>query len=288
MKQNTNYKVRLSEAITWLRFPRIFQKSIKLEKIIILISLAIVFIYANRRLYDYYSPAKERHVYKTNAPNSDTLRIAYIGDSWAYLHNKHNCQIAQLLEDSIHHPVMVYSLGLSGFTSKEIYNALFDVEEFKHFMKKGYHYCYISAGINDTYKKMGTSYYQKSMDCLIRFLLANHIQPIIQEIPDYDINKAYQNQETNIKLTRQLSMLINGVSLDCKQEFRDALEELIKEKGYQDQVSIVRYQSWNNNYSDDLMKLYLTDGIHLNDYGYSVLDSTIATICIAAHESNKK
>ena len=284
MKQNINYKVRLSEAITWLRFPRTFRKAIKLEKIIILISLAIVFIYANRRLYDYYSPAKERHVYKTNAPNSDTLRIAYIGDSWAYLHNKHNCQIAQLLEDSIHHPVMVYSLGLSGFTSKEIYNALFDVEEFKHFMKKGYHFCYISAGINDTFKKMGTSYYQKSMDCLIRFLLANHIRPIIQEIPDYNIKKAYQNQETNIKLTRQLSMLINGVPLDCKQEFRNALDELIKEKGYQDQVSIVRYQSWNPNGVQDLNSLYVNDGMHLNDKGYERLDSAIAkTILTSCH-----
>ena len=71
-------------------------------------------------------------------------------------------------------------------------------------------------------------------------------------------------------------MFINNQPIDCKQIFRDALEELILEKGYQDKVSIIRYQTWNNNYYDDLNKLYLNDGLHLNEQGYDKLDSAIA------------
>lgn len=71
-------------------------------------------------------------------------------------------------------------------------------------------------------------------------------------------------------------MFINNQPIDCKQIFRDALEELILEKDYQDKVSIIRYQTWNNNYYDDLNKLYQDDGLHLNKQGYIKLDSIIA------------
>ena len=64
--------------------------------------------------------------------------------------------------------------------------------------------------------------------------------------------------------------------MDCKQQFRDALNERIIENGFQDNVSIIRYQTWNNNYYDDLNKLYQDDGLHLNKQGYIKLDSIIA------------
>jgi lysophospholipase L1-like esterase len=152
-------------------------------------------------------------------------------------------------------------------------------------MEKGYDYCYISAGINDTYKKMSTSYYQESMDCIIQFLPANHIHPIIQEIPNYNITKAYDNQKTEKKLLRQISMLINGTDLDCKQQFRNALDKLVQKKRYQDKVNIVRYKSWNKRYENDLKNLYIEDQMHLNEKGYSVLDSVIAYEIIK-HYSN--
>ena len=123
---------------------------------------------------------------------------------------------------------------------------------------------------------MSTSYYQKSMECIIEFLLANNIHPVIQEIPDYNIVKVYHKQKTSKKLIRQLSMVINNTPLDCKQQFRDALDELIREKGYQDKISIVRYKTWNNDYANDLINLYIDDQMHLNERGYQLLDSVIA------------
>ena len=64
--------------------------------------------------------------------------------------------------------------------------------------------------------------------------------------------------------------------MDCKQLYRNALDDLIQEKDYQDKVSIIRYKSWNKDYFKDLETLYLSDGVHLNDYGYAILDSIIA------------
>lgn len=248
----------------------------KYKLIILLIALITSCIIMGLKLYSYYAPAQLHPPYQTIQHHDDTIRIAYIGDSWAFGHQFHQCKIKEYLENELHRPVVVNSYGIGGLTSKEIYNALFELDILKHFMEKGYDYCFISAGINDTYKKMSTSYYQESMDCIIQFLLANHIHPIIQEIPDYDIKKAFESQTTKKKLIRRLSMLVNFTSMDCKQDFRNTLDDLINEKRYKDKVSVIRYKSWNKEYKNDLKRLYINDGMHLNEKGYEVLDSMIA------------
>ena len=242
------------------------------------------------RAYHYYAPPQLQGPYKVSNHDihDDTTRIAFIGDSWAYMHKGHNCKIAKIIESSTHRPAAVYSFGVCGLTSKEIYENIFDNKDFRHFLsKRHYEFCYVSAGINDTYKKMYTSYYQHSMDCIIQFLLYYHTHPIIQEIPDYNISLSFVRQKTSKQLLRRLSMMINDIPLDCKQIFRDALDELISEKGYQDKVSIIRYKSWNNDYSNDLKHIYLEDGLHLNEYGYAKLDSIIAHEIIASIKKGK-
>ncbi len=236
------------------------------------------------KMYKYYAPPQIREPYQMNSTEDDILRIAYIGDSWAFFHKENNSIIEQILCDSLHRPVMVHSFGICGLTSKEIYESMHEDNEFRDFLEQHkYDYCFISAGINDTYKKMSISYYQNSIDGIIKLLLANQIRPIIMEIPDYDIQKAYKWQTADKKALRRLSMFINNTPLDCKQLFRDALDELIQEKGYADKVSTIRYQSWNNEYLNDLNTLYLRDGMHLNEEGYAKLDSVIAHTIIALH-----
>lgn len=233
------------------------------------------------RAYNYYTPPQLREPYKfySHKNNDDTIRIAFIGDSWVYMHNNHNCKITQIIEDSIHRPISTHSFGICGLTSKEIYEHIFDDPDFRQFIQdKKYDYSFVSAGINDTYKKMSSSYYKKSMEGIINFLLANHIHPIILEIPDYNIIKTYDNQKKDKKLLRRLSMYINSTPLDCKQDFRDALDKLINEKGYNNKISVIRYNTWNNDYEKDLKRLYLNDGMHLNEDGYEVLDSMIAIV----------
>ena len=73
--------------------------------------------------------------------------------------------------------------------------------------------------------------------------------------------------------------------MDCKQQFRNALDKLVQKKRYQDKVNIVRYKSWNKRYENDLNNLYIEDQMHLNEKGYSVLDSVIAYEIIK-HYSN--
>ena len=231
--------------------------------------------------YNYYTPPTKRKAYIIPYYNDDTLRVAYIGDSWAAMHKEYDCILAQIIEDSIHRPVKVSSFGMHGKTSKEIYESLFESQSMHSFMMHGYDYCFISAGINDTYKKMNTNYYKKSMDHLIRFLLTNHIHPIILDIPDYDIVKAYENQQTARQILRKTSTFITGSLTDCKQTFRNALSDLINEDN-EWRISILKYQEWNNDYQNDLKSYYLSDGMHLNKNGYDRLDS-----CIAQHVFRK-
>lgn len=246
---------------------------------IILLALCIICLFIAYPTYKYYSAPKQEKIYLFQShSNNDTINIAFIGDSWAFMHREHPCKIADYLEHVIHKPVRIYSFGISGLTSKEIYESIYDNEDFRLFMQqRQYDYCYISAGINDTYKKMSTIYYKTSIDYIIQLLLENHIHPIIQEIPDYDIQKAYDRQENSRKLLRKLSSYINGCPLDCKVLYRNTLKELIIEKNYKDSVSVLKYRVWNSNYSKDLQELYRSDGMHLNEYGYTVLDRAIAT-----------
>lgn len=238
----------------------------------------ICFIIA-KQIYNYYAAPNQMQPYVFQRfIKNDTINIAFIGDSWAFLHKNHSCKIAEFLEHELHKPVRVYSFGINGLTSKEIYESMYDNEELRLFMQlKQFDYCYISAGINDSYKKMSTSYYKKSIDYIIQLLLKNHIRPIIQEIPDYDIRKAYNRQKYPKKLLRNISSFINRCPLDCKDLYRNSLKALIIEKNYKDKVSVLQYQVWNNNYKKDQQELYLPDGMHLNECGYSALDRAIAT-----------
>ena len=227
--------------------------------------------------YHYYDSPKLRQQYQLSTNHDDTLHIAYIGDSWAFMHNYHECKIAQLLNDTIHQTIRVHSFGTCGLTSKEIYENLFNDSKLEQFFqKRTYNYCFISAGINDTYKKMSTSYYKTSMDGIIQFLLANQIYPIIFEIPDYNIQKAFAKQTIFKLILRRISMFITETPIDSKQQLRNSLNELIIEKGYTNRVSVIRYKTWNKNYVDDQRQLYQNDGMHLNAKGYDVIDSIIA------------
>ena len=255
-----------------------------MKRLLILFLLIIVSICGILTYYAYlyYAPPQLRESFQlSDNQQTDTLRIAYIGDSWAFLHRDHSCLISKMIEDSLHTPVKVDSYGICGHTSKEIYQNIFDNNDFKQFLQKQtYKYCFISAGINDSYKKMSASYYKKSIEGIIQLLLDNHIYPIVMEIPDYDIKLAYERQTLSKKALRRFSMIINGCPLDCKQLLRDALDELIKEKEYNNRVSIIRYMSWNANGDKDLKDLYVSDGMHLNEAGYAKLDSIISSTII--------
>ena len=230
-------------------------------------------------MHYYYAPPQKRSPYHITKRHDDTVHLAYIGDSWAYYHQPYDKQISNRLSSKLNHPATVSSLGFSGRSSKEIYWYMFDNPEMVSFLSKGYDYCFVALGINDANKKMSTNYYKQSMSHIIDFLLTNKITPIILEIPDYDIERMYRWEIPSRKLLRPFSMMVTGTPVNCKEEFRQSLNELIAEKNYSDIIHVIRYKSWNKNYSDDLKTLYCNDGIHLNEKGYAKLDSCIVEAC---------
>ncbi len=249
----------------------------KIKYLLIFILILFLLGWASYLSFQYYAPPSFRKPFLMKEKPEDTLRIAYIGDSWAYWHKDHNCLIAELLEDTLQRPVKVHSYGICGLTSKEIYENMYDNSDFKDFLtKRRYEYCYISAGINDCHKKMSIPYYQQSISNIIQLMLANNIHPLIQEIPDYDIRKIDRAQKFYKKAVRRIYMFYKNIPIDCKQIFRDGLDNIIHEKKYQDKVSIIRYKLWNHDYTNDLNRLYAPDHLHLNKNGYAALDSVIA------------
>ena len=127
------------------------------------ILLTIIIFILGYGMYYYYAPPKERKPYTIERSNDDTIRVAYIGDSWAFFHHPYDQRMTDCLSSKLNHPAKVTSLGFCGRSSKEIYWYLFENPELVPFMSKGCDYCFVAAGINDTNKKMSPNYYKQSM-----------------------------------------------------------------------------------------------------------------------------
>lgn len=237
-----------------------------------LMLIICIFIIRNRH---YYSIAKEIDFYKIEHHHDDTLRIAFIGDSWAFYHQEHPCQICRILSDSIHKPVSIMSAGIPGATSKTIYAEFATDTPIQEVLKNRPDYCIISAGINDSNLKLGCDFYQHHIRLIVDFLLRNEIVPIIIEIPDYNIEKVYSESSLMQKIRRHFSMAATGSSLDCRNENRQALNFMIEQNDYSSKVIIIRQQQWNPSGYKDPRHIYKEDGIHINDKGYQILDSCI-------------
>lgn len=232
---------------------------------------------AIRKTWKYYGLTTEQTPYTCLHHQDDTLRLAIIGDSWAHLHQPHDSLLQQAISKQTGRPVKVSSYGLCGQTSKEVYLSMFNNEGLRRLLSEGADYCFISVGINDTYKKTGANYFAQHTCMILRFLLQNGIAPILLEIPDYDIAYTYEHQTLRKKLLRQLSMVITGSALDCREDYRQALRRKIEARRLKDSIILIANQHWD-------MSLYITDRMHLNSRGYQVLDSIIANqlqVCTA-------
>ena len=221
--------------------------------------------------YNYYAPATERPAYTCQQYQDDTIRIAMIGDSWVFFHYQYNDTLADQINQKTGKPVKVSAYGLCGKTSKEIYQNIFDDQIMKDLLEQGADYCFISVGINDTYKKMGANYYSHSTICILRFLLKNNIKPILLEIPNYGIHYVYEHQSFDRKFLRQISMLLTNSKIDCIKDYQQSLLQVLCKENLDNKIIIIRH-TWS-------MENYKTDKMHLNNKGYKALDSCILS-CI--------
>lgn len=259
----------------------ILQKKGKMRRIVclivvfILFSVGIGFVYVY--LMPYYTPAEKQRGLKVKQHNDDTIRIAYIGDSWADGHKNTKCVIDSIVCHATEKPVVVRTAGISGLTSKNIYYGIFRNDSMKKTIEWGPDFCFVVAGINDSDRKMGKRYYKYNMKLIIEFLLDHQITPIILEIPSFDIRYSFKRRTRRIKLQYLVSMFLTWSEMDCIYEYRQEYVNLLEEQGWKDKVVTIWSDDWNSDGYRDMRGLYDEGLMHLNKKGYLMLDSCIAT-----------
>lgn len=225
----------------------------------------------------YYTPAEEQNEIIVKLHHDDTIRISYIGDSWADGHKRDKCVIDSLVCFSTGRPTVVKTAGISGLTSKNVYYGIFRNDSMKDVIEWGPNFCFVVAGINDSDRKMGKGYYKQNLRLIIDLLLHNQITPIILEIPSYDIRFSFKRRSRQEKLLYIASMVLTWSKMDCINDYRESYVKLLKEQGWGEKVITIWSDDWNPDGYKDVRHLYDEGLMHLNEKGYFVLDSCIAS-----------
>ena len=187
------------------------------------------------------------------------------------------CIIDSVIHAQIGKPVQIMNAGVGGLTSKEIYNGIFTTIELRSAIEWGPDFCFVSAGINDCNKKVGTENYKENMRLLISLLLDNHITPVILEIPYYDIYYTFRNKSLVSMFRDVLSILWTQSAINCIDLYSSSFNDLIIEQKWQNVVITIRRAYWNPNGYEGQKELYTSDRLHINQDGYFVLDSCITS-----------
>lgn len=253
------------------------QKKVMKRRIFIVILIISIFIVGGVcYLKPYFSPAHKLDGLKVMHHSDDTIRVGYIGDSWADGHKRVICVIDSFIQDTLGRHVDVRTAGISGLTSKNIYYGIFKNDSMRSVIEWGPDFCFVVAGINDSDRKMGVGYYKENMKLIITLLLEHHIKPIVLEIPSYNIEFSYERRSRQVKMRYLVSMLLTWSKMDCINEYRAAYNRLLCEQKWGDKVITIRCNDWNPYGYMDNRNLYDEGQMHLNEKGYFILDSCIA------------
>lgn len=249
--------------------------------IFLLLFVSVVFL-LSYRMKPCYTPAQKQEGLSVMSHQDDTIRIAYIGDSWAEGHKNTDCVIDSMVSNATGLPVIVRTAGVSGFTSKNIYYGIFKNDSMRNVIEWGPDYCFVVAGINDSDRKIGKMNYKENMRLIIEVLLEKHIKPVVLEIPSYDIRFSFKRRTRQVKLQYLVSMLVTLSKMDCIEDYRNIYHNLIEEQGWSNKVITVGVNDWNPDGYKDVRGLYDGGLMHLNAKGYRVLDSCIASKIVSS------
>ena len=251
------------------------------NRIYLFVVLTCVFVIAFFIVYysriPYYKPAERMSGIRVRCHNDDTIRIAYVGDSWAFQHKIVETDMDSIITICTGKPVLIRNAGVGGLVSKDIYYGIFNNQDIKDVIEWGPNFCFVSAGINDTNKKMGSDYYRENMRLIVELLINNGITPVILEIPYYDIWYTFRKMNTLSMFRAVRSMIWTCSAMNCIDDYANALNQLLEEQLWQDKVIIIRRDTWNPAGSQGQKELYETDRMHINQMGYKILDSCIAS-----------
>lgn len=254
----------------------------KKANIILLIILLIVLsiIYIGSVIRDYYSFAKDIVLKPSiTTQNNDTITVIFIGDSWAAYHSKYDHHLMTCIEKKVKKPTKVISKGTVGAKTKSIYKEMHidGPSGTKELIELLPNYAIVSAGINDAVAKMGTKNYCHHYNLIIKELISAGIKPIIIDMPQVDYRAIYQRESIIAKIRHHISSWITGAPLWTFDNYRSALQSLIRQDAIKNRLIYIYASEWNPEGYKDSRHLYLEDHVHLNEKGYFLLDSCITT-----------
>ena len=218
--------------------------------------------------------------YEVESKADDSLRVVMIGDSWAGLHHENGMDtyLCSELQDKVSRPVIVVSNGKGGEKSKGIYQLMFSTDCYgtKSLFTPRPDYCIISAGINDAAANLGTRQYCYYYRQILDLLLANHIRPVVIEVPNVNIWHIYGGKPFKDLMIDGVRSIMTRCKMYHVQEYREALYQMLIEEHLIEKVVYVPMKDWNDGGPDINKDLFMADQIHLNRNGYEKLDSCIA------------
>ena len=215
-----------------------------MKKLLLSLLFLVVLVYLGNQIYRFidreFCVAEELPFYHVDLhPNDDTLRVAFIGDSWAELHMMYNCDtlFQQYGGRLTTQPIKCMSKGKLGAKSKDVYYYMFKSQTMEDsictqsLLEKHPDYCVVMVGINDVWKKRPVSYYTGNYRLIIRLLLANDIRPVVMEIPDFALKEWLNKHRKRQGYLYRVYSVFTGVVQDDITPFRNGLSEMLKETG---------------------------------------------------------
>ncbi len=245
---------------------------------ICLLALVSVSLYYFNRWKPLWALDVPIEIYSVAHHQDDTLRIVMIGDSWVGMRTDSlSCVFQKRLSSITDRPVLLKTKGKGGEKSRGIYQLMFEEDRFgsKPLLLSGADYCIVFAGINDAAANLGQKQYVHYMNQIIDFLLANHIRPVLIEIPDVNIWNVYGKKPIKDLTVDYIRSLMTGCGMYHFSEYRDALKTMLKDSALNDSVLYVPMRGWNGDGEEFNRLLCLDDQIHLNPQGYIKMDSCI-------------
>lgn len=242
--------------------------------------ILVCIIYIGYIIVGYYSLADEIITQKTkNTHEGDSLIVICMGDSWASYHSQYDQHLKTCIETKVKKPTKVISKGTVGAKTKSIYKEMHidGPSGTKELIELLPNYAIVSAGINDAVAKMGTKNYCHHYNLIIKELISAGIKPIIIDMPLVDYRAIYQRESLIARIRHHISSWITGAPLWSFDNYRTALQSLIKQDVINKRLIYISASEWNPEGYKDSRHLYLEDHVHLNEKGYFLLDSCLTS-----------
>lgn len=284
-----------------IRFVRGVSNNVILGKLLVIIfSIVALALWVIWEWRPYYRPSEVFNTYEVTKHDDDTLRVIMIGDSWVYFHEtlRRDSTLELKIKKEIGHKrVKLLAKGKGGAVSGEIYNYMsaermlateYDLNNCSQpIIEQGADYCIISAGINDARQRRGKQYYVTNYYHIIRFLLSKGIRPVVMEIPEVEVDEAYEGNTLYYQLRSRIFMRMMETNLYGTHDYRQALKDSLVARHLMDSIVYIPATSWNPDGWLDKRDIYTDDHFHLNLKGYELLDSTFATEIVKDYRLRK-